>query len=292
MVDKKDIKINKNNIETLRKYPAIPDLADAPNWFKSYKSETEKVRDDLIIENIKLIKDLEQIKENLRFFRHEIKGSPLNHIIGYANLLLDDSGNLTKEQKEKLIYISESAEKATQLIEFVGPDIINNTNFNLENLVETIAISEKKFMQDNKLGLNFRYIPEEIYTSKHNVAGILNTILSNSFLWTPEYGRIEMGIREDKGNNLEILTENKVAEEKKDGKGEGKGIGQNMSKKLIKTLGGEFHLYSKPEIIYNANKNRYPVMKKYGSEKATETIKENDKIYGVKIKIPIKNLIE
>jgi signal transduction histidine kinase len=266
-----------------------PEIAEALNWLRQYKIETEKIRDSLIIENVKQKRKINEIIDNLKFYRHDTKNS-LNSVMGFSELLLE-SENLTKEEGEMLEYLNSSAKKVAGLVEFAGPELANYENFNLDSEIETIIKSENMFMKENRIGVNFRYTPQNIYSSKHIFTGIFNTLFaSNSLIWAPENSRIEIGIREDKGNNLELLIENKTMKEKRISKGLGEGIGQKFAKGLIKNIGGEFHNYSESEIIYNANKNRYDIMKKFGSEKATNFIGECDDVYGVKIKIPMKNL--
>jgi len=283
------------NIEKLKHSLAL--ALSENEILKKYKIEANLLREEYTGLETHYLETLRDMKKNLEFLRHEIKGGPLNGAIGIIQNMLTYPELFSEEQKtEYLSYALEGIKKAGVLIDFANPDLVKlRESINLENISNGIAISNVPYLKENKIGLNVRYgkknnSPIEIYGNNAIFTGILNTLIGNSLLWTPKYSRIEIGIREDKGNNLEILLENKTNPEKRKGPGEGKGIGQNTVKGFIKNMRGEFHNYGKSEIITNANKNKYDQTNNYGDTKATDNIKGNEDIYGVKIIIPMKEI--
>jgi signal transduction histidine kinase len=262
------------------------EIAEALNWLKEYKIEMENLRDNLITENIELIKDIEKINQLVSFYRHEAI-TPYNAIGGFTNLILGESENLTPDQKEYLEYIEKSVKKGIGLIDFLNKDVFRKKeNFKLEEIVKENINRQEETIRKNKLGINLRYnCIDDIRSYKGIIDGVVGTVLDDSYSWAPDYSRIDIGIRKDKGEKIELLVENKIGKDKRKGFGEGKGIGQKTAKEFIKRIGGEFHTYSKPEIVYNAAKNRYETMKKNGNERAINNISSKDIIYGVKIRL-------
>lgn len=272
-------------IEIMRKYEKNPEIAEALKMIKEYKEETEKLRDNLIIENIRLKESQKNLNDFVAFYRHEA-ATPLNAIYGFSNFILNDPKMDEKDRNKQLSYIYMASEKAISLLSFLNNEVLQEkTEFNLEDLLSSNLMVNEELIKKSKLGINFRYNNNEVNSHKEIIDGVVGTILGNAYCWTPDYSRIDIGIRKDKGNKTEILVENKIAGKRRDACGEGKGIGQKSARGFIKSIGGEFNSYSKPEIVYNASKNRYETTKKIGNERATDNISEEDIIYGVKIRI-------
>ena len=276
----------KNYLSILnRKAKTDPEIAEALSFLKDYKTEMENLRDDLVIENIRLRKGVETAKKLTSFYRHEAI-TPLNAIYLGLQMLSSDSNNLNETQEKSLEYINQATEKAIALTDFLSNEIIGEPQkFVLEDLVQKNISRQDEFIRKNKIGLNFRYNFNEIENNKNVIDGVIGTVLDDAYCWTPEYSRIEVGIRKDKGNKTELLIENKIGPEKRNGCGEGKGIGQKTARGLTERLGGEFQNYSKSEVAYNAMRNRYETMKSIGNERATDNISIDDEVWGVKIRI-------
>jgi len=262
-----------------------PELAEAVNWLKDYKARMENGMKKLSSENKKIKEDIEMINNLVGFYIHEAK-TPLNAIYGFCGYILRYGDNLDEEQIKNLENMKTSAEKAISLTNIDKRIFSEKEKFSVFDVVKTNILRQEELIRKNKLGLNFRYTPvEEIESNKALIDGVIGTILDDAYCWTPDYSRVEVGIRKDKGSKTEILIENKIAEKRRNICGEGKGIGQKSAKGFIKKMGYEFHNYSKPEIIYNANKNRYETTKNLGNERATDNISLEDVIWGIKIRI-------
>jgi signal transduction histidine kinase len=281
----------------LKKYEDNPELAKAFKEFMDYQEQTETLRDELIIENVKLMQERAKEKKRIAYFRHEIINS-LGASKGLIQFLIEDYDRLNDDQKkEYLDLISKCAEKGNNLSSFLySKENIPKSNFSIEKIVLNDAeVAEKEIMEIDKIGINIRYQdkygkPIEIYSSITDFEAMLGTLLSNSIAWNPKYARIEEAFRIDKGNNLEILFENKKSPDKLREKGMGEGYGTQMIKEIVGDLGGEFHNYSKSLIIPNANQNFYDQMKSFGNKKAIDNIQKDDEIFGTLIKVPMKSL--
>ncbi len=241
---------------------------------------------------------LNQMRDNLAFYAHEIKGGSLSAIIGIIEQMSTDYGMFDEEQTQEILSTSLKGLRITaEMTDFIHPDLLKkNEIITPEDLLRNIALNEEKFMKENKLGLNLRYQQEfhrpiEIYINNAIFTGIFNTLTGDSLKWTPEYSRIEQAIRIDKGHNLEILIENKMMGSSRKSHGEGNGIGQKAVRRFTKNLGGEFSNYfTDSQILENAEKNKYHERMKFGNRNATDQILYGDKIHGTKIKIPMGNL--
>lgn len=288
---------DKNFMEILKKHGKTnPEIASAVEYLEGYKLETESLRDDLVIENIKLMKEAERDGRRINYFRHEIINS-LGATEGLLNLLFENYEFYNDDDRKELIgTILQSAKKGNNLTGFLYSA---NQSKRQYIIPEQIALNdapviEKDTMIPGKIGLNIRYQSQfnqpKLYVNLADFEAIFGTLNSNWMAWTPEKSRAEMGIRIDKNDNLEILCENKGAIEKVRNKGMGKGYGEDMLKTISSELGGEYHKYSKSQILKHLNE--YNKMERYGYKKATDHITENDEIYGVEIKIPMKNLRE
>jgi len=282
----------------LRKYGNNPELAKAFQEFIEYQGQMELLRDDLVIENIKLIQERKKEKDRIKFFRHEV-GTWLGSTRGLTQLLQSSYDDLDENYKKELIGdILTTSEKAICLSHFLySKESIPKENFSIQDIaLENARVFENDIIKSEKpIGIDIMYQtkygrPLEIYSQKVDFEAILGTLLTNSLSWTPELSRIREAFRIDKANNLEILFENKKSEKKLREFGMGKGYGTEMIKEIVNDLGGEFHNYNKTQIVTKEYQNYYDQIKKFGSKKAIQDIQKGDEVFGTIITIPMKNL--
>lgn len=145
---------------------------------------------------------------------HEIR-TPMNGIIGFTTILKDTK--MTKEQREYIDFISESADSMMVLIndlldlskiELGKTGIVYDT-FNLRELVQ--KTSEKFRLEAEKKGLKFdiKYgdsVPVLVTGDSYKLGQIINNMLSNGVKFT-ESGFVEVEIEKIKnvGNREDIL---------------------------------------------------------------------------------------
>lgn len=192
---------------------------------------------------------------------HEIR-TPLNGIIGYSQLLTQTT--LTSTQKN---YISSMNQCGIQLMKIIndildfsklsyGKMTINNDSFDIKEIIETLKDTIKQKIIEKKQKIIFTIdekIPSYIITDKQKLLQILINLVSNAVKFTDIEGIIEVDVKYNKSNFLEIYVKDNgigISEEDKcklfntfiqvnNAKiKSGTGLGLYISKKLIELLGG------------------------------------------------------
>ncbi|MBN2693249.1 cache domain-containing protein [bacterium] len=203
---------------------------------------------------------------------HEIR-TPLNAILGFTELLLEDS--LTEKQKSKLSIILQSSKELLSLLN----DILDFSKIEANKLkIESHAFSIKELLQRlytlfetraSQKGIIFKLdlptnVPSEIVSDELRVAQILSNLLSNAIKFTNQ-GVITIGVNifnNIKGDNelyfyvsdtgMGIATDkiesifspfeqgsNRITKEYG-----GTGLGLAISKNLAKLMGGDLFVSS------------------------------------------------
>ncbi len=174
------------------------------------------IRQERLSRNIDMLRlKNEQEKEinemKLRFFTnisHEFK-TPLTMIICPLKEML--SGNYNVKIPEglyrKLNVIQKNAIQLQNLINQIidlrkidtGNVKLNMTDTHLKEFIEEIAISFRELAQINnkKFTINFNLKDLIIHTDKNKLETIINNLISNSFKYTSEGGRIDVQVRDD-----------------------------------------------------------------------------------------------
>ncbi len=204
---------------------------------------------------------------------HEIR-TPMNAIIGFTELLEDE--DLTKDQRDKLQMVSDSAKNLLELIN----DILDFSKIEAGKLdIEMIECSLSRTLNSiesmmqakaKEKGLDFRIIektqlPAQIYTDPTRLRQCLINLTSNAIKFTDqghvhivvslEYKEDEpfirfdvedtgIGIPEDKHELIfELFTQADGSTTRKFG---GTGLGLSITRSLITSMGGDLTIKSKP----------------------------------------------
>jgi signal transduction histidine kinase len=140
--------------------------------------------------------------EFLANMSHEVR-TPLNHIIGFTELLLDKNfGELTDVQQEYLNDIHHSSNHLLSLINDIldlskveaGKEALEVSEVNINTLFENarVMIQEKVLKHGIGLSLNTDGTPEKIRADERKLKQIMYNLLSNAVKFTPDGGEIRL----------------------------------------------------------------------------------------------------
>jgi signal transduction histidine kinase len=202
---------------------------------------------------------------------HEIR-TPLNGILGFCELILDDSFN----RDEKKIFAKNLTKNGNDLLKLINDimDIskirenqfeISKKTFNLNNLLNVIYLEyQQSEMKDMRKQISFNLINEkdnfeiELFSDPVRFKHVFQNLLNNAFFFTNE-GFIRFGFEETR-SGIELFVEDSgcgIDESSKDlifkpffkGKNlvvgnKGFGLGLAISKGLVKLLGSDLQYTS------------------------------------------------
>jgi PAS domain S-box-containing protein len=143
--------------------------------------------------------------EFLSNMSHEFR-TPLNHIMGFTELVLDQHfGSLNKVQEEYLTDVHQSSKHLLTLVNEIldiskiesGRMELKLSEINLKQALEQSLsiISEKILKQQIQISTNMEKIPEFITADELRLKQILYNLLSNAVKFTPANGSISLKAR-------------------------------------------------------------------------------------------------
>ena len=206
-----------------------------------------------------------------RFFAnlsHEFR-TPLTLIFGPAKDIIDKTGET--ETKEYAGIIKRNAFRLYNLVNQLldlskleaGRMKLEAREQNIVPLLKGYVLSFSSLAERKKIILNFNADVEiiNVYADQNKIEKIVNNLLSNSFKFTPEGGRIDFIVGQSQEYAEIIITDNGIgiSEEKLDKifnrfyqvngshtrEGEGTGIGLSITKELIELHKGRIEVESK-----------------------------------------------
>lgn len=290
--------INKGNLDVKLHTPLIPELAKISNTINSLANSLQLSRDNMQhnidqatsdltqtletieIQNIELDMARKQAiqasrvkSEFLANISHEIR-TPMNGVIGFTNLLLNSSIDIT--QKDYLLTIRKSANNLLSIIEDIldfskieaGKMTLDKTSYSLRDCVEEVVTmlspsSVKKNLE--LIPLIYKNVPEQMLGDPVRIRQILTNLVSNAVKFT-EKGSIVVRISlEDEDNESQIIrttitdtgigmTDEQLTKlfqpfsqvnQQINRHHSGTGLGLVICKKLVEQMGGEIHVESK-----------------------------------------------
>lgn len=237
-----------------------------------------KIRNQIEIDLIKAKSkavESDQLKSAfLENMSHEIR-TPLNGILGFCELLLDDSFN----EDDKQIFAKHLTKNGNDLIKLMSDimDIskiqenqfeISKKRFNLNSLLHVIFLEYRQSdMQAIRSQVVFKLIKGtdnseiEIYSDPVRLTHIFQNLLNNAFFFTQEgfihfgYQKTDSGLEffvEDSGKGIDESNAEQIFKPFFKGKtqtigNKGFGLGLAISKGLVNLLGGDLQFTSIPD---------------------------------------------
>ncbi len=283
-------------------------------------SEKKRMLQELQVAKQKAEESVEVKSRFLSQMSHELR-TPLNGIIGTTNLLLQEEA--LPQQKEHLDILRFSSEHMLQLVN----EVLDLSKLDAQKIkLETIAVDFRQFVrhlvssfknQCQAKGLNFELfidetIKNDIVTDPTRLNQVLTNLLSNAIKFTHN-GTVKMEIKSKAVHSETQLIEFNVidsgigitpeqqriifepfmqADIKTTRKYGGTGLGLNISKEIIKLMGGDLKVVSN-----SGNGSRFyftinvPVRHNYAAN-AVITEKTDKKMLGnIKVLIAEDNMI-
>jgi signal transduction histidine kinase len=226
--------------------------------------------------------DLEKAKERaeesdrlksafLANMSHEIR-TPLNGILGFCELILDDS--FSKEDKQVFaMYMNKNGDDFLKLINDImdiskiqaNQYVIQKKKFNINELLEGIYNQyQNSELREHRKDVDFILQPGEpdknieLYSDAEKLSHIIQNLLNNSFFFTSEgyvrfgYNKLGSDIEffvEDSGRGIDEKNKEQIFKPFFKGKdpvigSKGFGLGLAISNGLVRLLGGELEFTS------------------------------------------------
>ena len=176
------------------------------------------VADFRMLKNITEFKELDSAKTTfISTISHELK-TPISAIMMSLQLLEDDRvGDLNEEQKELAQSIQDNSER---LLNITG-ELLNMTQVEsgklqlkpritkpielIEYAIKANRVQAEKFniqievqYPENKIG--------KLFVDSEKIAWVLTNLLSNAIRYSPENGRIIIGVRQTEDNHIEMYV--------------------------------------------------------------------------------------
>ena len=198
---------------------------------------------------------------------HEVR-TPLIGILGYAEMIIEDSKDPELKEKAGVIYksgkkLNETLDAILDLSKIEADKIdMELEKFSLTEVIEESVILYKTFAEDKHLTINFAAGTNGLLVEldKKMLTKILNNLLSNAIKYTNEggitisttynYGRINIEV-EDTGIGIPddkidlIFKPFRQVSEGYNRKFEGTGLGLTITKMLVEKMNGIIYLESK-----------------------------------------------
>jgi signal transduction histidine kinase len=236
-----DFKTRLSYGEPISKYPTVKEVTDSFNQMAQELEHTEMLRGDFV-----------------NNFSHEFK-TPIVSIAGFAKLL--KKGNLTEEQKreyldiieEESLRLSEMATNVLNMTKIENQTILTDiSTFNLSEQIRSCVLLLEKRWESKKLELSLEFDEYDINACEELLKQVWINLLDNAIKYSPEYGMIEVKIKEDgdfylvsvanSGEEIPIEKREKIFEKfyqaDESHSSPGNGVGLSIVKSVIDLHGG------------------------------------------------------
>ncbi len=228
---------------------------------------TMKIFQDLTRE-----KNLDRLKtEFISIAAHQLR-TPLSAIKWVIKMVLEgDAGKINDEQKNLLNKGYVSNERVIKLVDGLlnvsriedGQFGYNFTKCNFQEILNMVVSDSERLIIKNHFDFKINKsnkIPS-LYADEERIAMVMQNLLDNSIKYTPEYGKIEINIKNDSKNLIISIKDNGVGIPESDKvklfskffrasnvirlETEGNGLGLFITKNIIEKHGGKISVESK-----------------------------------------------
>lgn len=232
---------------------------------KTAEKEIRRKNEELLIAKERAEKSDRLKSEFLASISHEIR-TPLNAIVGFSNIIAEESKNEQFKKFSKIIHNQNEAllQIVNDILDFsqfeVGAVEIQNQKFDINSVVEEIySLYKHKCPAQVELIAKTTSKPIIVNSDQRRLTQIFNNLISNALKFT-EKGQIIFGFEEkenskiigfvkDTGIGIKKERQAEIFESftKLDKFSQGTGLGLSIVKSIIKTLGGAIWLESEYE---------------------------------------------
>lgn len=188
------------------------------SYVETRLEELEQVRSQLILTNQELTRLIATQKEDLSHLAHELK-NPLNSIMGFSTLLLQQQQKVTQEQGRSLnLQLTEKVIKNSRQLLGLINDILEISRYeagkmqpNLESLemrslilgiVETLELSARQ--KNLEIILNCDRAPQQVTSDRLKLQQIITNLVGNAIRYT-ESGSISITCQTDSDEQWSLI---------------------------------------------------------------------------------------
>lgn len=212
-----------SNEETLQRVRQIDSIIDRvvslslESFIKARLQEIEQLHGQLILTNHELTRLIGAQKENLSHLAHELK-SPLNSIMGFSTLLLQQQQKMTQGQDSSLnLKLTQKViSNSKQLLRLINDTLemsryeagkmqLNLDSIDLKSLITTVVEAFEPSAQEKQLEiiLDCDRAPVEVLTDTLKLRQVLTNLISNAVRYT-ESGTITVSCQSEKDEQWSI----------------------------------------------------------------------------------------
>ena len=267
------VKLANDELES-RVIKRTEELDQSNKTLKTHEIELELMNEELVSAN----RAKDQFLANTS---HELR-TPLNAIIGFSELLSDPrAGELNAKQQRYVGHVHNSGKRLLTIINDLldiskieaGMMEIHETSFNPAELGHQLIAELKPLAKSKNIQLNLieAIEPEfNIQSDRDKLHQILVNLLGNAIKFTPEGGKIEVGLKlekailpdtessfscyiKDNGIGIPLEDQEKIflpftqSGGGLDRNHGGTGLGLSLAKRMVQLLGGTIQLTSEPD---------------------------------------------
>jgi signal transduction histidine kinase len=212
-----------------------------------------------------ILKQQEQLRKRLTAdVAHELR-TPLTTLQSHLEAMIDgiweaDSARL-RSCHDEIIRISRLVGDLEKLARYEGENIIlNKTEFDLVELIKSIAMNFEKKMLDKNISISISNEPVEIFADKDKISQVVINLFSNAIKYAKEGGNVTLSVFVEEGKTIMKIKDTGIGIEKEhlqriferfyraDSSRSrltgGSGIGLTITKAIIEAHGGTIEVQS------------------------------------------------